>query len=96
MAKFRLIVIGRARADIKEIQRYTLEKWGEKQMLAYGGMIDAALHSIEENPLLGNIRDDLMMYPVAKHCIYYRVYKTTIYVLRILHARMDAIKHLPQ
>lgn len=93
-AKYQLIMIARARADIKDILRYTLQHWGNKQMLTYRDALEAALERIREQPLLGCIRDGVLMYPTAKHCIYYRVSKTNIYVLRILHEKMDAEKNL--
>ena len=91
-----LIIFARARADVKEILRHTLQSWGEKKMLAYRDTLEAALERITEQPLLGRIRGDVLMYPVEKHCIYYRISKTSIHVVRILHEKMDAQKNLPR
>jgi toxin ParE1/3/4 len=49
-------------------------------------------------PNLGRERDDLApglrSHPVGQHVCFYRVDERTITITRILHAKMDATKHL--
>lgn len=94
MTRFKLIVTKRAQQDFADIVVYTFDRWGMQQVKSYRQALQTALNQIHENPLHGCERHGLWMYPVAKHCIYYRVIKSSVRVIRILHKRMDAPRHL--
>jgi len=84
----------RAQKDFQAIQRYTLKRYGEGQVLKYAGMIKAAFANITENPLLyGHTRFDIpphyKSYRVGAHDIVYRIEIGVIFVVAILHGRMD-------
>jgi toxin ParE1/3/4 len=45
---------GKAKADVKDIGRYTQEHWGVEQRNRYLGDLDACFQTIGANPTLGN------------------------------------------
>ena len=88
----------KARQDFIDILRFTGEKWGQAQLLAYRDKIDEALQSISRNPQVGHRRSDLpathLAYVVGLHIIVYRGGAEVIGVVRILHQRMSLVKHV--
>lgn len=94
----RIDLAPRAAQDFEDILRYTLETWGDAQMLAYREKIDSALKAIGRNPQFGRHREDLppthLAYLVGSHVIVYRVETARIGVVRILHARMSLPRHI--
>ena len=92
--KFRLELTKPARLDFRDILSYTSQMWGERQLVEYKSKIDAALSAIAQNPNIGHTQHKLLVYPAGKHLIYYRIEAATVYVVRILHERMDAARHL--
>ena len=88
----------KARQDFIDILRYTGEKWGQAQLLAYRDKIDEALQSISRNPQVGHRRSDLpathLAYVVGSHIIVYRGGAEVVGVVRILHQRMSLVKHV--
>lgn len=95
VSNYQLDIARRAKTDIRHISSYTQERWGQKQRATYKAMLNKALKTIAENPERGRERHGVMVYPVGKHCIFYRIKGVNVYVLRILHQRMDALQHLP-
>jgi toxin ParE1/3/4 len=45
---------GKAKADVKDIGRYTQEHWGVEKRNRYLGDLDACFQTIGANPTLGN------------------------------------------
>ncbi|MEI2774015.1 MAG: type II toxin-antitoxin system RelE/ParE family toxin [Candidatus Competibacter sp.] len=93
---FRLELSESARQDFRDILSFTLQTWGERQLVEYRQKLDAALQIIIENPQAGHARYGMMVYPVGRHVVFYQVDDDarTVYVVRILHGRMDALRHL--
>lgn len=96
--ELRLILSPRAEQDFSDILQYTLETWGEDQLLAYRAILDKALLTLIENPRIGAARPEISgehrIFPVGSHIIIYRVSDVAILISRILHARMDVRRHL--
>lgn len=86
----------RAKEDFRDILAYTLTTWGEAQLATYRAKIDEALQVILRNPSAGrpSVRPDLKVLAVEHHRIFYRTVDDTTYVVRILHQRRDASRHL--
>jgi toxin ParE1/3/4 len=88
----------KAQQDFIDILRYTAETWGESQLAVYAKKIDDALKAIGDNPKIGHQRDDLppshRAYLVGSHVIVYRTGSDNPAVVRILHQRMSAMKHV--
>ncbi len=93
---FRLELSESARQDFRDILSFTLQTWGERQLVEYRKKLDGALQIITENPQAGHARHGMMVYPVARHVVFYQFDDDarTVYVVRILHGRMDALRHL--
>ena len=94
----RVVITRQARRDQDNISRYTLERWGRAQLLSYvGGLLDA-LDAIAASPKVGRLVTGLprvyRRYPYGSHFIFYTVNDDTIRIVRILHQRMDAERHL--
>ena len=93
---FRLELSESARQDFRDILSFTLQTWGERQLVEYRQKLDSALQVNAENPQAGSARHGMMVYPVGRHVVFYQVDDNarTVYVVRILHGRMDALRHL--
>ena len=90
----RKIVIGpRARADAREIWYYTTEQHGEDAADAYLRDLDHAMQLVRDFPEMGSdcsdIRPGYRRIRSGAHLIYYVSSPVEIYVIRILHERMD-------
>ncbi|MBX2869088.1 MAG: type II toxin-antitoxin system RelE/ParE family toxin [Acidiferrobacterales bacterium] len=87
-----------AKLDLVEVGQYTEHRWGERQRDKYLGDIDACLISLAEEPNLGRGRSELrtgcFSYSVGKHVIFFTHDSETLYVLAVLHERMDFERHL--
>ena len=93
-----LVLSPQAEADLTDILQYTLETWGESQMLAYGKLLDDGLQMVLANPLAGFTRplisEQHRFFPAGEHLIAYRVSPTHVEVSRILYGRMDLERNL--
>ena len=86
-----------ARQDFRDILSFTLQIWGEGQLADYRRKLDNALKTIAGNPQIGRAKHGMRAYPVGRHLVFYRIGETarTVFVVRILHERVDAARHLP-
>ena len=83
-----------AKADLKQIGRYTQEKWGRDQRDKYLTMLDTCFHKLAANPLkskdCSDIRNGYRKLNTGRHVIFYRrTLPDTIEIIRALHASMD-------
>ena len=96
MPRFRLTV--QARADLRDIGRYTQQTWGRDQRNRYLARLDEAFHRLAREPHLGRaceeIRAGYRKYHVGRHLIFYRESVAGVDIIRILHDRMDIEAHL--
>jgi toxin ParE1/3/4 len=96
MAEFRLSRT--AQRDLDEIFDYTVAQWNLSQALRYTDMLQAACAALAEAPHKGQdctyIRAGYRRLRVEQHIIYFRTAAYGIAVIRILHQRMDAPRHL--
>jgi toxin ParE1/3/4 len=90
MAAFRFS--RRAESDLREIARYTLDTWGEKQTIHYIDNLEGCCERLARSPELGRTCDDirpgLRRLEGGRHVISYRATSTGVIVSRILHQRM--------
>ena len=92
--KYAVQLSERAQKDFKAIQRYTLKRYSEKQVLKYSKIIKSVIENINENPALyGHSRPDIperyKSHQVGEHSIIYRVDEYKIFIVAILHGGMD-------
>ncbi len=84
--------------DLKEIARYTQNKWGVKKRNLYISAINSRFEWLSKNPEIGKTREDIkkgyLSYPEGKHVIFYRDKTIHIEILAILHQSMDYELHL--
>ncbi|HEY8513395.1 MAG TPA: type II toxin-antitoxin system RelE/ParE family toxin [Cyclobacteriaceae bacterium] len=91
--KYTLLLTAEAQDDLTNIQNYTYFTYGEKQWKKYGHDLKKGLAHIRDFPLSGTKRPDLpegyLAWPVNEHVLIYRIETKTIYLVRVLHVRMD-------
>jgi toxin ParE1/3/4 len=89
-----------AKADLKEIGRYTEECWGVKQPNDYLAQLDSRLPWLGRNPQLGKNRDQIKQgyrsHPDGSQFVFYREAPGSIEILGILPQHMDEEKRLSQ
>jgi toxin ParE1/3/4 len=87
-----------AEDDVRGILAYSLTEWGEAQRDVYAAALDAAFQRLIDFPEIGRSRPEFFpgcrTLPVERHIIYYRLDETTIRIVRVLHMKMDAARHL--
>lgn len=96
MAEYRLSP--RAQRDLADLFDHTVSQWDLDQALRYTDLIDAALARLADAPFRAQacdaIRQGYRRRTVQQHVIYFRPMPYGIAVIRILHQRMDATRHL--
>lgn len=89
----RLEYAAHAVRDMREIGRYTRQKWGAAQQQRYRQEIELGLRNLSLNPHLGRLRDDiapdLRSFRVGVHLALYLIRDDGITVLRVLHPSMN-------
>jgi toxin ParE1/3/4 len=89
----------KAKQDLKKIWLYTFDAYGEKQADKYYDELIAAMNTLSQNPNIGVpcdfIRLGYRQYHINHHCIFYRLGRDKIHVMRVLHESMHFNKHLP-
>ncbi|MDN5864430.1 MAG: type II toxin-antitoxin system RelE/ParE family toxin [Gammaproteobacteria bacterium] len=87
-----------AQSDLDGIFEYTVRQWGLEQAVRYTKMIGNICTALAEDPARAQgcdyIRTGYRRGAVGRHVIYFRVADYGIAVIRILHRRMDAPRHL--
>ena len=86
-----------AELDYESIIQYTHETYGENQMHIYAKSLDKAFQNLIAMPRIGVKRNDIPIdcraLLVEHHVIIYKINANTIYILRILHQRMNFSLH---
>jgi len=92
-----LVFTPAAHADLVAIWHYTAEHWGVHQAERYADDIQSACHALATGKRLGrpvDVRVGYLKYLVGSHVIYFRDQNERLDVIRILHGKMDAERHL--
>ena len=88
-----LALTRRATRDLAEIQRYSIEQWGDRVAEEYLTSIEEALQCLKDNPGLlrskPGVSDHFSFYRVREHFLICTERKQNIYVLAIRHGSMD-------
>jgi len=94
----RALLSPRAQADLDEIWNHTVQTWGIDQAETYLRQIWQRIERAAENPAVGRacpeIRRGYYKLAGGSHILFYRRIDNGIEVIRILHSRMDASRHL--
>ena len=95
-----LVVSDQAQADYEDILSVTLRTWGEQQYDRYAALLHDAFLALRDNPALGHRSRQLpaqyRLLHVGRHLIVYRFTAGTVYVVRILHDRMDVRQRIAE
>lgn len=96
--KLGLIVAPDARRDLADILLRSEQRWGKRQRAAYKAALDDTFEELARVPSFGVARDDVSVglrgRPVRAHVIYYGADEAAVTILRVLHGKMDAARHL--
>jgi len=96
MADYRLSV--EADRDVAEIARFTLETWDEAQVDRYLNGLHDTFRTLAQEPTLGTKSDEIragyFRRRYRSHMIFYKPSRDGILVVRVLHVRMDYLRHL--
>ena len=96
MAEFRLSPA--AERDLERIWRYTRDEWGLEQADRYIDLLTRTVQALAEAPKSAptreHIRKGYRRRSIGRHMVYFRITTYGIAVIRILHERMDAPRHL--
>ncbi|WP_447969888.1 type II toxin-antitoxin system RelE/ParE family toxin [Nitrospira sp. M1] len=96
--KYTLSLTQEAESDFINILVYTAQEWGGEKLQEYDASICHALDVIKDNPFLGYrhplLTEEHRCFTVRKHVLVYQIKNSHIYVLRILHQRMNFPSHL--
>lgn len=83
---------------MEAVWRSSLTQWGTQQADRYIDDLTAAFTSLADHPKAGTLCEDIRVgyrrYPVIRHVIYYRETGYGIEIMRVLHDRMLATRHL--
>jgi toxin ParE1/3/4 len=87
-----------AERDMEAIWRYTSGQWGVAQASRYTDALTTAFEALAADPTRGkacdHIRAGYRFLGVERHMVYFRATPYGVAVVRILHGRMDAPRHL--
>lgn len=87
-----------AETDLEEIWRHTHKTWGLAQADRYIDKLAETFQYLAENPMQASacdhIRRGYRRALVENHVIYFRLADGGIDIIRVLHERMDAPRHL--
>lgn len=96
MAEYRLAPA--AERDLESIWSYTSQRWGAGQANRYIEILVETFiklaHSPDIAPVCNHIRSGYRRYGVDRHMLYFRTTDYGIVIVRILHDRMDAPRHI--
>ena len=83
--------------DIEGILSYTLIEFGDVQATKYYQGLVNCFKNLENNPKLGTvaveIRENYLRFPHESHVIFYQQEETGIFIVRVLHSKMDPVSH---
>ena len=96
MAEYRLTPA--AEQDLETIWTYSFQQWGVEQANRYTDILTSAFAELAQSPKTApacdQIRPGYRRRCVERHMIYFRITAYGIAIVRILHDRMDAPRHL--
>lgn len=96
MAEYKLSLL--AEQDLLSIFTFSIRTWGDLQAKTYAQEIDAGLSNLAQHLKLGRPRGELypkaFSFPIERHIAYYHHCESGIEIARVLHQKMDPIKHL--
>jgi toxin ParE1/3/4 len=88
----------RAAPDLEAIAEYTIKRFGLEQARRYRDELGACFNQLADNPKLGRraeqLGEGLRRYEHRSHIIFYQQSGAGLLIVRILHYRMYASRHV--
>lgn len=78
-----------AEEDLIKIWLYTYQEWGVEQADYYLDGIDGAITRLSASPFICYEREELRIHHHNHHLIVYEIRDKGIYIIRVLHEKMD-------
>ncbi|TMU57231.1 type II toxin-antitoxin system RelE/ParE family toxin [Flagellimonas algicola] len=99
MPSDKYVISLKAKADLKIIAKFTIEKFGRSQSLKYAQGLKRMLQDLSNNPDLGKryvpVKNQMLLrYRYKAHVIFYHPISEGIFIVRVLGGRMDFLRHL--
>lgn len=86
--------------DVEELLDRSIAEFGIQQTENYYDALMRCLELLGENPELGYAVDDIRSgyrrFPHESHVIFYTLDQNDVFVVRILHKRMDAVRNIQE
>ena len=87
-----------ARIDLEDIWNYTLEKWSVEQAEFYVRQIYNEIEKLSLHPSIAKSvyynEAEYLQFKVNHHFVFCRATRVELIVVRILHERLDFLRHL--
>ncbi|MBL8496487.1 type II toxin-antitoxin system RelE/ParE family toxin [Nitrosomonas sp. JL21] len=97
MGRFHLT--DRAVTDLSDIADFTIQSFGIEQARFYRDGLNNCFDILADNPQLGQsateLAPSLKRFEYQSHVVFYKSQGADILIVRILHQRMDFIRHIP-
>ncbi|WP_197277280.1 type II toxin-antitoxin system RelE/ParE family toxin [Sphingomonas profundi] len=94
----KLVLSNLADADINGIAEYSLRQWGVAQARHYSAGLTAFLEDLRNGTVTGSVTLDtpseVRRGKYRSHFIFFRRSATDLLIVRVLHERMDHLRHL--
>ena len=89
-----------AARDVEEIIEYSVINIGADQAQHYFEALKECIELLADNPRIGHTAEDILpdylRFPFESHVIFYKIFSSSILVVRILHERMEPERHMKQ
>ncbi|WP_336065779.1 type II toxin-antitoxin system RelE/ParE family toxin [Mesoflavibacter sp. CH_XMU1404-2] len=91
MANYKISI--EAKKDLISIFKYSYIEFGISQAESYLKQLESSIEKLAANPNIGKarfeIKKGLFSIPELEHIIFYRIFKSHIRIVRILHQKRD-------
>lgn len=88
----------KAKQDLSNIVKYSTREFGVLQTDKYLSQLKKVLDTLAQFPFIGRdlscLRANLYCYTIQSHTVFYQQRNSDIFVIRILHKRMDPQRYL--
>ena len=95
MSEYRLS--RRAATDLEDIADYTIKQFGVEQARVYRDSLKSCFQRLANNPKVGRkaeqLAHGLRRFEHQAHIVFYTVDDDELYVVRVLHSRMDVRRY---
>jgi toxin ParE1/3/4 len=86
-----------AAADLRQITRHTIKQWGTEQAERYIGSLHLTFQNLAMHPETGRAvseRQGYLRIESGSHAVFYRKQERGILIVRVLHQKMEPMRHL--